>query len=265
MEQNVRPWSIAIVAAGLIGTVVTVLLAYEPIRTGALWCLGLCVVGPIIFLFFRGIRSRPFNVVYTRTEKDFDAAWHLGMSIYSSMGKHYPDEQLVLEWWRRYPSGILRLIDRCDNIVGYISIWPVSRDTFRQLKSGGLAEDQLESKYIEREGTGPFDYWYIADVCRSKRPVGYSESYPHFVVNYLVGGVLEALVKRDDFPDPVELIAFAVSTPGELLLKRLGFLKVAPTSLRPVVSKIYVRSLTKRGASTLIKDCFAAARESKVI
>lgn len=259
LQRILRLWHLAFLATSFLVEILATVL-YFPDGTlkdwiirilAAFFVLALC--GSAILSLGHVLRPYPFHVAGTMTKTDLDEAWNLGKSIYTSIRKKYPSEDVVNTWWHTYPDGVIRLLDTKDRLWGYFSIWPINRDAFERLKSGSLSEDDIDGSFIESKGNGPFHYWYIADICRKRRPRKAPEGLCEFMVNYLISESFRRLKRQADFPSDAELIAFAATIPGEELLKRFGFSKVRPTVTPAKAEKIYVRHMTNRSIDDIIK------------
>ncbi len=163
-------WNFVLAGIGIIGTLVTVVTVTDPkVRKYGLWSLAACVVWGVVSSLYYAVRSKkPMTVSIAHTEDEVEAAWQLGNTTYSRMKKHYPSDTLVKSWWRQYPLGVWICRDGNDEIWGYFSIWPIREETFQKLKNGTLLEDDIASKDLRSEDTGPHTYWYIADICGQK-------------------------------------------------------------------------------------------------
>lgn len=259
-------WRNWLMIAGVLSIIVTIFLG--PQHTIKSWSIVVFAILTVLAIslslatiYTLLLRCHPLRICYTKTDTEVDDAYRLGKTVYDSIRKHYPSESVVRQWWSNYPQGVLRLLDCKDNLWGYFSIWPLSRTVFDELKSGALSEDDLGNSHIEKKEDAPFEYWYIADVCRKKRPRGAPQEFSKYLLSTLISGAMENLFQHKDVKDSIELIAFAATIPGEKLLIQYGFTKVKTESPSPKVDRIYVRMLTERQGLDMIKKSKDAARK----
>lgn len=270
-DSVVRAWRWGLAFVSLVGTLVGIALAPEsPVRDLALWAVGIAVgatgVWSALALTASRLQAPALRVGNADTDAYLDEAYHFGSAVYRSINKHYPVESTVRRWRRKYQDAVYRAYDRRDHLWGYISVWPVSSDVFATLKSGGMPEDDLQESHIESKSSAPFQYWYVADICRRRRPSAAPREFSDYLVSAMIEGALRCLAEGRQLAPTVELVSFPATTAGEQLLRRLGFTEVAPSVPSPRVKRVYVRTLTETSRQHLLKECrFTMARNRDVV
>jgi hypothetical protein len=244
--RGVKLWEIFLVAVTLVGIVICIIAAPAPWNTIGCIALGFCVAVTLaIWAFRKQAKPSPFQVVLTTQRAEVENAFHFGAETYRRIGKAdwYPPLELVLEWWERYHDGVFRLCDRHDELWGYVSIWPIAEPAFEALKAGTVTEGDLTGASIQKHGTGPFHYWYIADVCKKKKPPKFPAEFSEYTTVFMIAESLLQMAKMEALANSVEMLAIAATAPGERLLRKFGFMKIG---LPDKDKKIFVRSLDKK-------------------
>lgn len=264
--RGVKLGEILLVALTVVSIVIGIVAAPAPWNRIGCFALGVCVAVTLaVWLLRKQAKPSPFQVVLTTRKDEVETAFHFGSETYRRIGKAdwYPSLELVLEWWERYHDGVFRLCDRQDELWGYVSIWPIAESAFEALKAGTMSEGELTGASIQKHGTGPFHYWYIADVCKRKKPPKFPVEFSDYTTVFMIAESLLQVAKMDALANSVEMLALAATAPGEKLLRKFGFTKI---TLPDKDKKIFVRSLDKKKipelAASLLEQL--AAQESKV-
>lgn len=164
----------------------------------------------------------PFRTRWTDTAAELSEAWTLGQAVYESLGLPYPPLERVLDWWRAYPRSPVRAVDGAGRVWGYCSIWPIRSDTYRRMAEGRFAEVELTAGAVAPPDE-PHDCWYIADVCRARRPAGTTRAFSECLTATLARDGFRFVIDQPETRFPVKLVAFSYSIAGGRLLARWQF------------------------------------------
>ncbi|MFF2532478.1 hypothetical protein ACFVS2_26785 [Brevibacillus sp. NPDC058079] len=120
-----------------------------------------------------------------------------------------------------------------ENLMGYVSLYPIPGDVYDQIKTGVFDEQKVEVSTLPFKRIGRYDA-YLCGMAIDK------ESYPRFKGNYLIVQLqkhLLSLKKNGFFVN--RIIAHAVSIAGKKTLLRMGF--------KETLSNIFVYLCCKKG------------------
>ena len=151
------------------------------------------------------------------------------MMIQNNEERMYGDEALpagmLRSWIEAYPDGAMSLYDG-DKIVGGFGMWPATKAWFEQFERGEISEDSLGVDVMTTaltEVDGP-SYWYFGGIL--------------VLPEYQGGWAASILLRRsmamwaralgDDIAQKHEVVAMAISTAGERLLRATKFRLVRP-------------------------------------
>ena len=243
----------AVTAAGFVYAVI----ALPPEYRGWAWAgLGVVVLAALVkiaaHVIHRKVSSKPLQVIRHATTAQLEEAERLGERRYEDAERldAYPPREVMEQWYHRYPGGGFLLVDEHEHLWGYVSMWPVTEAAFHGLKEGKKREKDLKGLDIQMNGTGPFHYWYIADVCRED---GVTKIVSGYLLSYMIAEVIRQLAEKD-LQDWVEILAIAETEAGTNLVhnEMFGFHPVRKSS------KIFVatvkRSEAEQVAEHLLKS-----------
>ena len=120
----------------------------------------------------------------------------------------FPGEctQELVRWWRRFPLGIcvLRLADLPSEPLGFVGLWPLTKNMFHGLTSGRKTEKDVHPRSICKLADGQqWQYWYAGDIwiaeeLRKKRLM---------ILRQLVAESLSLWLERGIFTDEIDVCA----------------------------------------------------------
>lgn len=199
----------------------------------ALSCTGIAMIVSALF-FFRAreydnalkdlskalertdIITSTFELRTLKNEAELREIWQISQSIYGEMNVEF---NKVLAWWKCYEKGVYVLYEEF-TIVGYLSLWPLKKQAFKDILAGNRRERAITARSIcEENYQKPKTHWYISNiVIRNK----YRKTS---ALKILILEGLRRWINEAKFESGVKLCALAYSREGEALLRRFGFSK----------------------------------------
>ena len=128
----------------------------------------------------------------------------------------WPQAQ-YMQMFRRFSNAMTIAVDSETNrIVGGLGIWPLTRKAYDGLRTGLIAEEELESKDVNT--SEPKTHWYIADVAADPT---WRSKFPALVPSILQLAI-ENWRENSAGSEELHLLAHAYSECGSKLASRLG-------------------------------------------
>jgi len=248
---------------GLVGTLLTVLgILLLPDFKGKNYVIAFIVCSGLavsIWTLIRWINQTPIIEIRNKLlDSDYDNSFALGQKIYRNrLRREYPTREFLNPWLDRYSHGVFQAYDRHGKIWGYLSMWPITYDTFRGIMSGVLKEDDLDPSRIAHASQAPFAYWYIADIVKDDRAFSSRVSNSAFsrYIKYLM--IYEGFCRLDrsgQFAQSIEVVALAVSRPGKNLLRDFRFEHIITSNEADGNPGVYMKGLHRNHLRKLLKE-----------
>lgn len=149
------------------------------------------------------------------TQGAFEAICRISKDLY---GQDYVPFTRSVRWWRRYPKGVYGAYysppGRAEEIVGYVSMWPLRKGTYQRLRQGKMREGDIAYQSIEG-GRGGRAWWYVSNivVMKSRRRV----------LLPLLQRAMAAWMAQGDLASKLHVLTFAYSPGGHDLIRRFRF------------------------------------------
>lgn len=268
-RNDILAWLIAIVT--FVSSIFCIAIVQpNPVRNAALYVVGGCSLLWVALMLFRrpSLPPPPLPFLYekVKTEAELTEAWTFGRNWYSSFGKPYPSQEVVTNWWRKYPNGITLLRDRKSYaLLGYFSMWPLSQTAFKKISGGeqvarggiidedqNINEEFLTPDMIESDSSSPKSHWYIADIIRKKKPRNAHATYGDLLTSCLMVFALKAFLREQAATERFEVVSFGATTAGRDLLKKYHFQKVSRAT-----APIFVKSWSLGSVRNALQDLCA--------
>ena len=160
--------------------------------------------------------SAEFELRTLKNEAEVKEIWEISQSIYGDVNVEF---NKVVSWWKCYPNAVYVLFQDA-TIVGYLSMWPVKQQTFRDIIAGKRRERELSVQSIlGKRSQKPRAYWYITNI------VIRSNFRKTEAIKVLLREAMRRWVIEANLNASINVCALAFSKQGEALLKRFGFSK----------------------------------------
>lgn len=223
-----RDWRFGFTFAtfGVMATLAQVWVLPWPIRLAVV--AGAAISAMVAWRFFRRARHhehavaaltrivsarKGFLVRAAATEADLQEVWNIDVTSFSD---HAVSFETGLAWWRKYRQGVY-MLERDGEIVGYISLWPLTRQDFEDFVHGRRLEKEISARNIQPPAGCIETFWYIGSVMLKVR-------WRKTVAARLLLREATKLWLASMTPDAkLHLCALAYSEDGERLLRRFGF------------------------------------------
>lgn len=159
----------------------------------------------------------PLSVGTIADEADFKK---LDKIYQDSFGESSVPTNVLRDWWRTAPSGLIGL-SRGTEVVGGISVWPITESTYARFLSGKLRERELTPKDLSPAIESSLFY-------ASEIAIRDDERKQIDSLVTLITGSIDLLISNHGFP--IKILALGYSKEGENLMKKLGFHKLLEAS-----------------------------------
>jgi hypothetical protein len=157
-----------------------------------------------------------FELRNLKNEAELKEIWKISQSIYRENNVEF---NKVLSWWKCYQKGVYVLYQEF-TIVGYLSLWPLKKQAFKDILAGNRRERAITARSIcEESYKKPITHWYISNIVISNK---YRKTG---ALKILILEVLRRWINEAKFDSDIKLCALAYSKEGEALLRRFGFSK----------------------------------------
>lgn len=140
--------------------------------------------------------------------------------------RNFPGQMTTFESmisrWKRFPSGVIGVFDADGQLLGFLTLWPIHKQPYRQFRSGRRPEEGLQGPQINSGRTRPQRYWHIGCLVVRK------ENRGGFVLDELLSG---AATVFSALPNIAGRLTFSASldSPSVLgILTHYGFHEMAP-------------------------------------
>lgn len=232
------------------------------IRIGILTCTLLCIV--VSGLFFLKVRqydnaasvlsgalgrrmpeSSSFELRTINNKVELKEVWNISQSIY---GADNVDFDKVISWWQCYHNGIY-ILCRDHTIAGYLSMWPIKKQTFKDIIRGSRRERELKAQSIlGYKSQKPRTYWYITNIVVRK------QFKKEKAVIVLLRGALAKWLAEANLDSEIYICALGYSKEGEAMLKRYGFRKYKEAEETLDKQPLYVNILARQDVVKVINS-----------
>ena len=137
-----------------------------------------------------------------------------------NFGESSVPTDVLFGWWITAPSGLIQLV-RGSEVVGGISVWPITERTYNRFRGGTLRERELTPENLSP--TVESGFFYASEIAIRGDERKQIESLITLVI-----GSIDLLIATHSFP--LKILALGYSKEGENLMKRLGFKKLLEAS-----------------------------------
>ena len=115
----------------------------------------------------------------------------------------------------RWSEGILAVMDSCEEILGYYTLWPITRESFQSFQAGSLKDEHMSAERMPEHPLPPCGYWILTAI--AVEPSG------HELRKAIILSILSDLSDRMKSNAPCSVLAHAATSDGHRFLKRTGF------------------------------------------
>ncbi|GAB3555281.1 GNAT family protein [Spirosoma fluminis] len=210
--------------AAVLGSLATAisLLELEPLHLALYISVAVLAIGAIFYMNGRTkhipVLADPdyapeYEVRYIETPAEFSQVDDLYQYCFKSSS--IPTE-VIKGWWRAYESGLIGLF-KDNEIIGALSIWPLTVDVFEKLKNGYIQEREIERGQIDAITK---NNWYVSEIALDRSTSNFQDKKNLASLIYFT---IEHLAKEANNNFPVTVLALGYSPEGKRLLMRAGF------------------------------------------
>lgn len=164
--------------------------------------------------------------IVSATPEDFE--WIAKQEAGRFSGLDVIPENLLREWHSRNPTGFSLIKTRDGRRVGYVNILPVRPETLELFLAGTIIERQLRADSLYSAGDREsIRYLYVESIVIDLPGRAKAAALLSFLANF------KPMIERICDIDRLERVyAIAATTPGTLLMKRLGFTLIQKATSR---------------------------------
>lgn len=236
MKLRHKLWTEIATLLGITSAFVSLAPINDHLRRVTFFVLLCAILIRFLQLTYQNRKRRAFNanflvtsdLVHNQNEKELDYFVKICNSeseivrVVEFDRVFFPEEsfatQKVIEMWRRFPRAITYISEVTSiEILGLISIWPVSKVAYQGLLSGDWQESDVQPRHIQRT---PGEYWWIGSLEIAKEIRKSRTAYRLLLTTAISNWIYETTSKNINH---VYVVATAQSKDGQKLLKSLGF------------------------------------------
>ena len=155
---------------------------------------------------------RDYSVHQTSSLDELTAVWKIDCAAYGESNVPFATLQA---WWQIYPQGHY-LVKKRGKIIGGLGLWPVSRNTYHQMRRGTLTEGTL-TIMGRRNPEARKEHWYISGIVIA------AEHRKVRALSCLLNRLVERRRMSQTHPEQIQVGAIPISEEGLRLLMRHGF------------------------------------------
>lgn len=161
-------------------------------------------------------QSSDFTIRTVNTEAQLREIWEISQEIYGEDNVPFPT---VLTWWRTYQNGIYVLVKE-NTVVGYLSIWPIKQQTFKDVCRGIRREKEMTMQSIVSGASAkPRTFWYITNIVIIRK------FRKEKAIIVLLREAIGKWLHEANLDAQIRICAVAYSEDGKAVLQRFGFYK----------------------------------------
>lgn len=159
----------------------------------------------------------PLSVGTITVEADFEK---LDKIYQDSFGESSVPTNVLRDWWKTAPSGLIALYRNAD-VVGGMSVWPITESTYRRFRTGTVRERDITPEDLSPMAESR--HFYASEIA-----IRVDERKHIGSLVALFSGSIDLLISTRTFP--LQILALGYSNEGENLMKKLGFHKLLDAS-----------------------------------
>lgn len=143
---------------------------------------------------------------------------------------------------RRYDEGVLCAVDGA-RLLGFADVVPLAPSHYGALRKGRVIEEQIPSRWVNRESAGEASCWYIGSLIVARSIRSSQPGLAHDVSARLQRAIWSFIATRGR--PPFRVLGISATQVGQAKFRQTGFLPVAPAvdamDARPRFEQVFPR------------------------